>query len=81
MNDNSNVVDFTGVTRLNLDPVRVLNAAVKTELTDVVILGYDKDGDEYFCSSVADGATVLWLMERLKKLLLETPDPDKTREI
>lgn len=65
-----NVIELPVVTRLDLDPDRVLTKAVgKCEL--VVILGYDKEGEEYFASSVADGGTVLWLMERLKKKLLE----------
>jgi len=37
----------------------------------VVIMGWDKDGEEYFASSYADGGTVLWLAERMKKLLME----------
>jgi hypothetical protein len=38
------------------------------------VLGYDAGGDEYFASSYADGGTVLWLMERLKKRLLQVGD-------
>lgn len=70
----SNVVDLPVVTRLNLDPHRVRTAAVEAELTGVVILGYDPDGEEYFASSYADGGDVLWLLERLKMRLLAIPD-------
>lgn len=35
-------------------------------------IGYDADGAEYFASSIADGADVLWLLERLKQQLLTT---------
>ena len=73
MNDNSNVVDWCGITRLDLDPDRVIDAA-KGKLTDVVILGHDIDGEEYFASSQADGGTVLWLMERAKMKRLGVPD-------
>lgn len=73
MNDNSNVVMWNGITKLDLDPDRVLDAALG-KLDTVVILGYDKDGDEYFASSVSDGGTVVWLMERAKMKLLAMPD-------
>lgn len=36
------------------------------KLEGVAIMGYDKDGKEYFASSYADGGTLLWLMERMK---------------
>lgn len=67
------VIDITGrglITRLDIPPERVLQRAQEAGLTDVVILGYDKDGAEYFASSASDGGTVLWLLERLKMQLL-----------
>lgn len=69
----SNVVEFNGITRLNLDPDRVLNKAIG-ELKDVIIVGYTKDGEEYFASSIADGADVNWLLDRMKLMLLKTVD-------
>jgi coenzyme F420-reducing hydrogenase delta subunit len=66
----SNVIRFNGVTRLNVEPDIVLEAAIGA-LDGVVVLGYSKDGEEYFASSYADGGDVLWLLERLKKQLLE----------
>lgn len=69
-----NVVDFPGITKLDLPPERIIQKAAEAGLTDVVILGYDKDGEEYFVSSVADGAEVLWLLERLKLQLLRIAD-------
>lgn len=38
----------------------------------IVVLGYDPAGEEYFASSIADGADVIWLLERLKLKLLTT---------
>ena len=70
----SNVIPINCVTRLDIDPDIVLDAAKKLNLTDVVIMGYYPDGSEYFASSVADGGTVLWMMERSKKLLMEVFD-------
>ena len=66
----SKVINFTGVTRLDLPLDRVLDAAKET-LEGVVIMGWTTDGEEYFASTYSDGGTVLWLVERMKKMLLE----------
>lgn len=63
------VIEMGNVTRLNLPPDRILEAA-KGKLESVVLIGYDKDGDIYTASSLADGGTVLWLMEKLKLRLM-----------
>lgn len=68
-----NLLIFTGITTLNHSPDTMLEGA-KGELEGVIILGYDKDGEEFFSSSYASGADCLWLMERFKKKLLEVPD-------
>lgn len=70
-----NIVAFTGVTTLDCPPDRVISAALG-KMEAVVIVGRHIDGSEYFASSVADGGDVLWMMERAKKALLETPDRD-----
>lgn len=70
------VIDLPVITKLDLDPQRVLAKAVDAGLTDVVVIGYDADGDEYFASSVSDGGSVLWLIERAKTKLLAVPDRD-----
>lgn len=64
------VIPFTGITKLDIPTDRVLDAAIG-KLEGVVIMGWDKDGKEYFASSYADGGTVIWLAERMKKMLLE----------
>lgn len=66
----SNVVELPIVTRLDLDPQRVLAGALEDGMTEVVIIGYDKDGDEVFRSSLADGADAFWHLERAKLKLL-----------
>lgn len=68
-----NVIPFGGVTRLDIDPDRVLNSAVG-KMECVVICGVDKEGNEYFAASMADGADALWYLERCKKKLLEMAD-------
>lgn len=69
-----NVVMFDGITKLDMPPDRILEKALGANLVSVVILGYDSDGEEYFCSSVADGGEVVWLLERAKMKLLEQVD-------
>lgn len=65
----NNVIPFNGITKLDLDPDMVLENN-KGKLDGVVILGYDKNGEEHFASTYADGGDVLWLMERMKMRLL-----------
>jgi coenzyme F420-reducing hydrogenase delta subunit len=70
---NDKVIPLNCVTRLDLPVDRVLDGA-KDQLDGVVILGYHKDGSEYFASTYADGGDVLWLLERCKVSLLKVPD-------
>lgn len=65
------VVRLDVVTRLDIEPICVLDGAMEADLTHVVIAGYQADGSEYFASSMTDGGATLWLIERLKKRLLE----------
>lgn len=58
-------------TFLDLPVNAVLEGAVD-RITNVVIMGYDKDGDYYFASSIAEGPDILWLLEQYKKRILET---------
>jgi hypothetical protein len=66
----SKVIPFTGITTLDLSPDIVLEN-LKGKLEGFVIVGYGTDGEEFFSSTYADGGTALWLLERLKKQLLE----------
>ena len=72
-----NVVAFNGITSLNLNPDRVLQGALEAGLTEVVIIGFDADGEEYFATSLADGGDLLWHLERTKLKLLRTADQAK----
>lgn len=65
------VVTLDCVTRLNIPVQRVLDGAIAQNLEDVVILGKEAGGKYFFASSVPDGGTVLWMMEKLKKELLD----------
>lgn len=70
------VKPFTGLTRLNLLCERVLEAAKQSNLTSCIVLGYDKDGDTYMASSIADGGEVIWLMEKCKFRLMQLGEYD-----
>lgn len=65
----SNVVPFTGKTTLDIDPDGVLEGA-KGELEQVLVLGFDEDGEYYFASSTSNIGTLLRLIETFKFDLL-----------
>jgi hypothetical protein len=67
------VVDLPVITTLDLDPDRLLQKAIG-QMQRVLIIGIDKDGEEYFASSVADGGTAIWDMERAKFKLMVAAD-------
>lgn len=62
--DDDNVVELRNVTRLNIPAERVLRRAAEADLAHVIVIGYDKEGGEYFASSYADGAQVVWHCQR-----------------
>lgn len=69
----TNIVNFPGVTCLDMPADQVLENAIG-KLERVVVIGYTPDGDEYFASSIADGGEVVWLIERMKLQLLRVVD-------
>jgi hypothetical protein len=71
-----NIVFFDGVTRLDIPPERVLNSAKEANLENCVVIGWEKNGDFYFASSIASGPEVIWLLELAKKKLLEIKGED-----
>lgn len=68
------VVEMSVVTRLPIPPEKILAKAATKDLTSVVVIGYDSDGDFWFASSDADGGGVLWLLELAKKRLFESAE-------
>jgi hypothetical protein len=60
----ADIVDFTGHSRLDHPPEKILSWAQEADLESVVVVGYTKDGDEYFASSKADAAQVVWHLQR-----------------
>lgn len=71
MSDENTVIDFTGTTTLDMPPSKILAKAAGAGLTDVVVVGWDKDGRLYFASSSGKGPEVAWLLDNAKIELLE----------
>lgn len=66
----ADVVFFDGLTKLDLDPTRIIDGAMVANLETIVVLGHTVDGQEYFASSISSGPEVLWLLKRLERALL-----------
>jgi len=69
-----NVSLFPGVTANAYEPNIMLEAATRAGLTDVIIIGWDKDGELFFSASNGNGPEALWLIEQAKRALLEDGD-------
>jgi hypothetical protein len=72
----SNVVDIGCISRLPLNPQRVLEAALNAGLTEVVICGFDADGNEYFAGSQPDAGDTIYHLERAKYRLMKIIDDE-----
>ena len=68
-----NVVELKLITKLDLDPDKILKKTIG-KLQDCVIVGYDHEGNEFFASSKADAAEVIFRLERAKHTLLKIID-------
>jgi hypothetical protein len=66
-----NVVYLDTTTTQDVPPERVLRAAIGADLRMAVVLGYEAEtGQFYAASSTSNGPQTLWLLERLRLLLL-----------
>jgi hypothetical protein len=52
-------------------PEQVLQSAAQESFKEVLVIGFDSDGEFYFSSSEGSGPPCLWLLEVAKKRLLE----------
>lgn len=76
-----NVSVLPVATSHDLPVARILQGAHDADLEVCVVVGYDKDGEEYFASSVADGAEVNWCLDRAKLKLLNMVRSDPVGEM
>ena len=67
----NNIVRFTGLTKLDLEPDTILQKAIG-ELKEVLIIGTTKDGNQYLASSSADAKNMLWHLETAKYMIMES---------
>lgn len=74
MSDKDNIISFTGITTLPIDPARILAEASKQQFANVMVIGFLEDGSEYTACSDPDGSMALWMMERAKLKLLRMGD-------
>lgn len=69
-----NVVLWPGVTRVDTSPEQVLKRVVDADLEHIVVMGYTKEGAEFFASTYAGGPDVLWLLQRAVHKLMVVGD-------
>lgn len=70
------IVQLPVITKLNLDADRTLKN-LSGKLEGFILAGYDKDGNEFFSSTYADGGDALWLLARCTTALLSQGDGDE----
>ena len=61
-----NIVNLDVITTLDIDPNRVIESLKDAKLTDIIVIGYDEEGEFYFAGSKADGGEALWMLEMAK---------------
>ena len=67
----SNVITLDVITKLDIPADRVIKAVQDLDIQDIVVLGYLESGEFYFASNLADGGSVMLLLETAKKRLME----------
>ena len=65
-----NVIPLGNVTTLDMPPDRILQQAIG-EMSDVMVVGWDHDGELYVRTNFSDGGAVLWLLEKVRQELLK----------
>ena len=66
----NNVIPLGMITTLDI-PVDTVLEEAKEKMESVLLIGFDKEGELYFASTMADGGEALWLIEMAKKRLME----------
>lgn len=68
------ILPFTGISAIPVDPQRIIAAALEHGLTQVVVCGFGADGNDYFASSEPDAAVVGFHLDRAKWNLMRQVD-------
>jgi len=70
----SNVISINGLRpEEEVTPDNILATAYE-KLETVALMGVDKEGHYYFCSSLSSAAETLWLLEKFKNILISSVD-------
>ncbi len=69
--DEKTVLNFPGKTRLDIPPAKILANAATKGATDIVVIGWDRDGDLFLMSSSPDAAEVNYLLSQAQLELLQ----------
>ncbi len=69
----TNIIGFPAT--VTMTPDQALDSAAQLEPKDVLVVGYDKDGDLVVRSSRMSRQDALWLCEMLKRHIFEAHDP------
>lgn len=60
----------------NIPTQNVFDGIQNNNLETVVVVGWTKEGNEYFASSTPNGMEIIWLLERLKYRILKDIDDE-----
>jgi hypothetical protein len=64
------VVEYPGITKLDLPAEKILSRAIDADLEDVLIIGWEKDETLYAASTTANVGKLLHLIETFKHKLI-----------
>ena len=54
------------VVQLSVTPKDICEQAIAADLTDCVVMGWDKDEQAWFGTTMSGGAEVVWMIEQFK---------------
>lgn len=74
------IIDLQVVTTLDIPAERCIERARGADLEEVVIVGFDKDGELFFSANKADAGAVIWQLEMAKHRLLKLCDGGPSTE-
>lgn len=65
------VVEANFITSLPISPDRVIERSAEWGLKEVVMIGFDAEGEMFFASSMAEAGDILYWLEKAKFKLFE----------
>jgi hypothetical protein len=77
LNGMDNVVLLSDYTTEEVHPNKVLMGAINSVLDVVIVVGYTKDGAEFFASSTGNHETTNWLLDVGKMRLIRAYTADE----